>query len=57
MLSDRFDEECEAIVREGGNAEDCDEHGFFVPPREMQNLSRAVRVAASGDCCRVTHNR
>lgn len=43
MLSDRFDEEREAIVREGGNPEDRDEHELFVPPREPRNRSRAVR--------------
>jgi type I restriction enzyme M protein len=32
-LSDRFDEECEALVAEGANPEDTDEHQFFVPPR------------------------
>ena len=32
-LSDRFDEECEALVKEGANPEDVDEHQFFVPKR------------------------
>lgn len=32
-LSDRFDEECEALVAEGADPEDPDEHQFFVPPR------------------------
>jgi type I restriction enzyme M protein len=32
-LSDRFDEECEALVAEGANPEDADEHQFFVPTR------------------------
>ncbi len=32
-LSDRFDEECDALVAEGANPEDTDEHQFFVPPR------------------------
>ncbi|MBC7172915.1 MAG: SAM-dependent DNA methyltransferase, partial [Polyangiaceae bacterium] len=32
-LSDRFDEECEALVKEGIDPEDRDEHQFFVPPR------------------------
>lgn len=32
-LSDRFDEECEALVAEGADPEDADEHQFFVPPR------------------------
>lgn len=32
-LSDRFDEECEALVAKGGDPEDKDEHQFFVPKR------------------------
>ncbi len=32
-LSDRFDEECEALVAEGADPDDADEHQFFVPPR------------------------
>lgn len=32
-LSDRFDEECEALVKEGADPEDKDEHQFFVPKR------------------------
>ena len=32
-LSDRFDEDCEALVAEGGDPEDKDEHQFFVPKR------------------------
>jgi len=32
-LSDRFAEECEALVAEGADPEDPDEHQFFVPPR------------------------
>ncbi|MCK6685912.1 MAG: N-6 DNA methylase, partial [Thermoanaerobaculia bacterium] len=30
-LSDRFDEECDAVLADGGNPEDPDEHQFFVP--------------------------
>lgn len=30
-LSDRFEEECAAIVAEGGDPEDADDHQFFVP--------------------------
>jgi type I restriction enzyme M protein len=44
-LSDRFDEECEAIVREGGDAEDRDEHEFFVPPRARW---KTIQKAATG---------
>jgi type I restriction enzyme M protein len=32
-LSDRFDEECDALVAEGVDPEDTDEHQFFVPQR------------------------
>jgi type I restriction enzyme M protein len=32
-LSDRFDEECEALAKEGADPEDKDEHQFFVPKR------------------------
>jgi type I restriction enzyme M protein len=32
-LSDRFDEECEALVKEGIDPEQKDEHQFFVPKR------------------------
>ncbi|MFH1574483.1 MAG: type I restriction-modification system subunit M N-terminal domain-containing protein, partial [Acidobacteriota bacterium] len=32
-LSDRFQEECEVLVKEGADPEDQDEHQFFVPPR------------------------
>lgn len=32
-LSDRFEEECEALVKEGDDPEDKDNHQFFVPQR------------------------
>jgi type I restriction enzyme M protein len=32
-LSDRFDEECEALRRDGDDPEDKDNHDFFVPKR------------------------
>jgi type I restriction enzyme M protein len=32
-LSDRFEEECEALVKEGADPDDPDEHQFFVPKR------------------------
>jgi len=32
-LSDRFDEECEALIKDGADPEDKDEHQFFVPKR------------------------
>lgn len=40
-LSDRFEEECEALVKEGIDPEDEDEHQFFVPkPARWAELSR-----------------
>lgn len=45
-LSDRFDEECEALVSEGADPEDVDEHQFFVPKRarwsEIQKTSTNI---------------
>src|SRR5262249_33274908 len=32
-LSDRFEEECEELVKDGHDPEDPDEHQFFVPKR------------------------
>jgi type I restriction enzyme M protein len=44
-LSDRFDEECEVIVKEGGDPEDKDEHQFFVPKRARWSH---IQKAATG---------
>lgn len=54
-LSDRFDEECEALRAEGADPEDADEHPFFVPKRarwsEIQraatNLGEVLNKACS----------
>lgn len=54
-LSDRFEEECVLIRKDGGNPEDPDEHEFFVPKRarwsEIQkhatNLGEVLNKAAS----------
>jgi len=54
-LSDRFDEECVAVKKDGGNPEDPDEHEFFVPKRarwpEIQkhatNLGEVLNKAAA----------
>jgi type I restriction enzyme M protein len=45
-LSDRFDEECEALVADGLDPEDKDEHQFFVPPRARWSaiLSKSTDV-------------
>lgn len=53
-LSDRFDEECEALVAEGGDPEDKDEHQFFVPKRarwsEIQKTSVGIGEALNKAC-------
>lgn len=53
-LSDRFDEECEVLVAEGGDPEDRDEHQFFVPKRarwsEIQKSSMGVGEALNKAC-------
>ena len=45
-LSDRFDEEREALIKEGADPEDVDEHQFFVPKRarwaEIQKTSTNI---------------
>ncbi|HXO18870.1 MAG TPA: N-6 DNA methylase [Thermoanaerobaculia bacterium] len=42
-LSDRFEEESGILLREGGDAEDRDEHQFFVPPEaRWPQLQKAV---------------
>jgi type I restriction enzyme M protein len=53
-LSDRFDEECEALVRAGADPEDKDEHQFFVPKRarwgEIQRVATNVGEALNKAC-------
>ena len=44
-LSDRFEEECEELVREGLDPEDPDEHQFFVPVRARWS---EIQKAATG---------
>lgn len=42
-LSDRFAEECEALIAEGIDPEDRDEHQFYVPPRaRWAEIARAT---------------
>jgi type I restriction enzyme M protein len=42
-LSDRFEEECEAVVKAGSDPEDKDEHEFFVPKRaRWSHIQRAA---------------
>jgi type I restriction enzyme M protein len=53
-LSDRFEEECEALVREGADPDDPDEHAFFVPKRarwaEIQKVSVGLGDALNKAC-------
>jgi type I restriction enzyme M protein len=44
-LSDRFEEECDALVAQGANPEDKDEHQFFVPKRAR--WSEILRVSTN----------
>ncbi len=54
-VSDRFDEECDALVKQGEDPEDKDEHQFFVPKKarwsEIQkvasNIGEKLNVACS----------
>jgi len=53
-LSDRFDEECEVLVKEGADPEDKDEHQFFVPKRarwsEIQKVATGLGDALNKAC-------
>jgi len=53
-LSDRFDEECEALVAEGVNPEDKDEHEFYVPKRarwpEIQKVATNIGETLNKAC-------
>lgn len=53
-LSDRFDEECEALVAEGADPEDPDEHQFFVPKRarwgEIQKVATNIGDTLNKAC-------
>ena len=53
-LSDRFEEECEALVREGHDPDEEDEHDFFVPRRarwpEIQKLATNLGETLNKAC-------
>jgi len=53
-LSDRFDEECEALVAGGHDPEDADEHDFFVPKRarwsEIQKVATNLGETLNKAC-------
>jgi type I restriction enzyme M protein len=53
-LSDRFEEECEALVAAGDDPEDRDNHQFFVPKRarwgEIQRIATNVGEALNKAC-------
>ncbi|HKO46072.1 MAG TPA: class I SAM-dependent DNA methyltransferase [Polyangiaceae bacterium] len=56
-LSDRFEEECEALVRDGDDPEDRDNHQFFVPKRarwpEIQKVATDLGSALNKACARL----
>lgn len=53
-LSDRFDEECDALVAAGDDPEDRDNHQFFVPRRarwpEIQRIATNIGEALNKAC-------
>lgn len=53
-LSDRFEEECEALVKEGDDPEDKDNHQFFVPKKarwpELQKVATDLGSALNKAC-------
>lgn len=53
-LSDRFEEECEALVAAGDDPEDRDNHQFFVPKRarwsEIQRVATNIGVTLNTAC-------
>lgn len=53
-LSDRFEEECEALKAEGADIDDPDEHEFFVPKRarwsELQKISGNIGEVLNKAC-------
>jgi type I restriction enzyme M protein len=53
-LSDRFEEECEALTRDGDDPEDRDNHQFFVPERarwsKLQKVATDLGAALNKAC-------
>lgn len=53
-LSDRFEEECEALIKDGDDPEDRDNHQFFVPKRarwsEIQKVATDLGSALNKAC-------
>jgi type I restriction enzyme M protein len=53
-LSDRFEEECESLVKDGDDPEDRDNHQFFVPKRarwsEIQKVATDLGSALNKAC-------
>jgi type I restriction enzyme M protein len=53
-LSDRFDEECDALIVDGSDPDDKDEHQFFVPKRarwsEIQRTAVGIGEALNKAC-------
>lgn len=56
-LSDRFEEECEALVRDNDDPEDRDNHQFFVPKRarwgEIQKIATDLGSALNKACAQL----
>jgi type I restriction enzyme M protein len=56
-LSDRFEEECEALVRDGDDPEDRDNHQFFVPKRarwsDIQKVATDLGSALNKACAQL----
>jgi type I restriction enzyme M protein len=56
-LSDRFEEECEALVRDNDDPEDRDNHQFFVPKRarwsEIQKVATDLGSALNKACAQL----
>ncbi|MEO8902619.1 MAG: class I SAM-dependent DNA methyltransferase [Polyangiaceae bacterium] len=56
-LSDRFEEECEALLRDGDDPEDRDNHQFFVPKRarwpEIQKVATDLGSALNKACAQL----
>jgi hypothetical protein len=58
-LSDRFDEECEALVAEGDDPENKVNHQFFVPKRarwsQIQKVATDLGATLNKACSQLNH--
>jgi type I restriction enzyme M protein len=53
-LSDRFDEECEAIRAQGGDPEEPNEHQFYIPPNARWPMLQEIQAGFGDALNRVT---